>query len=119
MYINKLNAIVDEYNNTNNRTIKMKPADVKPNTYFDFDIESKDKDPRFEVGDCVRISKYKNIFAKCFILNLYKEVFMIKKVKNPVTWAYAIEDLNGEDIVGTFSEKELWNIYKTEFRVKK
>ena len=97
MYINKLNAIVDEYNNTNNRTIKMKPADVKPNTYFHFDIESKDKDPRFEVGDCVRISKYKNIFAKCFILNLY-EVFMIKKVKNPVTWAYAI----GEDIVGTF-----------------
>ena len=66
VHINKLDAIVDEYNNTNNRTIKMNPVDVKPSTYFDFDIESNDKDPRSEVGDCARISKYKNIFCKMF-----------------------------------------------------
>ena len=66
VHINKLDAIVDEYNNTNNRTIKMNPVDVKPSTYFDFDIESNDKDPRSEVGDCVRISKYMNIFCKMF-----------------------------------------------------
>ena len=50
---------------------------------------------------------------------MYEEVFMIKKVKNTVPWAYAIEHLNGEDIVGTFYENELWNIYQTEFRVEK
>ena len=63
--VNKLNDIADEYNNTHHRTIKMKPADVKDNTYIDFDKKVNDKDhPKFKVGDHVRISKYKNIFAK-------------------------------------------------------
>ena len=64
VYINKLDYIVDEYNNTYHRTIKMKPTDVKDNTYIDFEKKVNDIDPKFKVGDHVRICKYKNIFAK-------------------------------------------------------
>ena len=64
VYIDKLDDIVDEYNNTYHRTIKMKPVDVKDNTYIDFNRELNDKDAKFKVGDLERISKYKNIFAK-------------------------------------------------------
>ena len=64
VYINKLDDIVNEHNNTYYRTIKMKPVDVKDNTYIDFKKEVNDKDPKFKVGDHVRISRYKNIFAK-------------------------------------------------------
>ena len=56
VYINKLDDIVDDYNNTYHRTIKMKPADVKDNTYIDFKKDVNDKDPKFKVGDHVRIS---------------------------------------------------------------
>ena len=64
VYINKLDDIVDEYNNTYHRTIKMKPVDVKDNTYIDFEKEVNNKDPKFKIGDHVRICKYKSIFAK-------------------------------------------------------
>ena len=64
VYIAKLDDIVSEYNNTYHRTIKMKPIDVKDNTYINIDKEFNDKDPKFKVGDHVRISKYKNIFVK-------------------------------------------------------
>ena len=67
--INKLDDIVNECNNTYHRTIKMKPVDVKDNTYIDFKKEVNDKDPKFKVGDHVRISKYKNIFAKGYTPN--------------------------------------------------
>ena len=69
VYIDKLDDIVNEYNNTYHRTIKMKPVDVKDNTYIDFEKEVNDKDPKFKVGDHVRISKYKNIFAKGYTPN--------------------------------------------------
>ena len=64
VYIDKLDDIVNEYNNTYHRTIKMKPVDVKDNTYIDLRKEVNDKDSKFKLGDYVRISKYKNIFAK-------------------------------------------------------
>ena len=64
MYIDKIDDIVSEYNNTYHRTTKMKPVDVKDNTYIDFEKEVNNKDPKFKVGDRVRISKYKNIFTK-------------------------------------------------------
>ena len=70
VYIDKLDDILDEYNNTYHRTIKMKPIDVTDNTYVDFTKEVNDKDPKFKVGDHVRISKYKNIFAKGYTPNL-------------------------------------------------
>ena len=69
VYIDKLDAIVDEYNNTEHRTIKIKPIDVKDNIYINTDKEVNDKDPKFKVGDHVRISKYKNIFAKGYTPN--------------------------------------------------
>ena len=69
VYINKLDDIVDEYNNTYHRAIKTKPVDVKHNTYIDFKKEVNDKDPKFKVGYLVRISKYKNIFAKGYTPN--------------------------------------------------
>ena len=84
VYIDKLDDIVGEYKNTYHRTIKMKPVDVKDNTYIDFKKEVNDKDPKFKVGDHVRISKYKNIFAKGYTPNWSEEVFVIKKVKNTV-----------------------------------
>ena len=97
----------------------MKPIDVKDNTYIDFEKEVNDKDPKFKVGDHVRISKYKNIFAKVYTPNWSEEVFVVKKVRNTVPWTYVINDLNGEEIIGTFCEKELQKINQKEFRIEK
>ena len=70
MYINKLDDIVTEYNNTYHRKIEMKPVDVKDNTYIDsMELHSNDKDPKFKVSDHARISKYKDIFAKGHIFS--------------------------------------------------
>ena len=80
MYIDKLDDIVDEYNNTYHTTIKRKPTDVKDNTYINIDKEINDKGPKFKVGDHLRISKYKSIFAKGYTPNWSEEVFVIKKV---------------------------------------
>ena len=88
VYIDNLNDIVNEYNNTYHNTIKMKPIDVKVNTYINTDKEINNKDPKFKVGDHVRISKYKNIFAKGYTPNWSEEIFVIKKVKNTVPWTY-------------------------------
>ena len=95
----------------------MKPADVINNSYIDSSKEVNDKDPK--VGDYIRISKYKNIFAKRFTPNWSEEVFVIKKVKNTVLWTYVINDLNGEEIIGTFYEKELQKTNQKEFRIEK
>ena len=82
VYIDKLDDIVNEYNNTYHRTIKMKAFDVKDDTYIDFEKEVNHKNPKFIVGDHARISKCKNIFAKGYMSNWSEEVFVIKKVKN-------------------------------------
>ena len=119
VYIDKLDDIVNEYNNAYHTTIKMKPIDVKDNTYINADKETNDKDPKFKAGDRVRISKYKNIFAKGYTPNWSEEVFVIKKVKNTVPWTYVINDLNGEEIMGTFYEKELQKTNQGEFRIEK
>ena len=119
VYIDKLDDIVDEYNNTYHRTIKMKPVDVKDNTYIDFKKEVNDKNPKFKVGDHVRISKYKNMFAKRYMPNWSEEIFVIKKVKNTVPWTYVINDINGEELIGTFYEEELQGTNQQEFRLKK
>ena len=90
VYIDKVDNIVDEYNNAKSRTIKMKPIDVKDNRYINIDKEFNDNDPKFKVGDHVRISKYKNIFAKGYTPNWSEEVFDIKEIKNTVPWTYMI-----------------------------
>ena len=112
VYIDRLDDIVKEYNNTYHKSIKMKPVDVKYNTYIAFKKEVNDKNPKFKVGDHVRISKYKNIFGKGYMPNWSEEIFVIKKIKNTVPWTYVINDLNGEEIIGTFYEKELQKTIK-------
>ena len=117
--IDKLDDIMDEYNNTYQTTIKMKPIDVKDNTYINADKEINNKDPKFKIGDHVRISKYKNIFAKGYIPYWSEVVFVIKKAKNTVPWTYVINDLNGEELTRTFYEKELQKTNQEEFRIEK
>ena len=97
----------------------MKPIDVKDNTYIDFCKEVNDKNPKFKVGDHVRISKYKNIFTKGYTPNWSEELSAIKKIKNTVLWTYVIDNLNGEEVTGTFYEKELQKIDQQGFRIEK
>ena len=85
VYIDKLDDIVNEYNNTYRRTIKMKSVDIKDNTYIDFSKKVNARDPKFKVGDRVGISKSKNIFAKGYTPNSSEEVFVITKFKNTVS----------------------------------
>ena len=89
----------------------MKPIDVKDNTYINSNKEINYKDPKFKVGDYVRISKYKDIFAKGYTPNCSEEVI--------VPWTYVINDLNGEEITGTFYENELQKTNQKEFRIEK
>ena len=119
MYINKLDQIVNKYNSTYHSTIKMKHADVKSSAYINTSKEINDKDPKFKIGYIVRIPKYKNIFAKGYFPNWSEEVFVIKKVKNTVSWIYAISDLKGEVNVETFSENGLQKTDQKEFTVEK
>ena len=107
VYIDELDDIVNECNNIYHRTIKMKPIDVKDNTYINIGKEINDKGPKFKVDDHVRISKYKNIFAKGYTPNWSEEIFVIEEIKNTVLWTYVINDLDGEEIIATFYEKEL------------
>ena len=85
MNLDKLGYIVNKYNNTYRNTIKM-PVDVKSSTYIDSSKENNDKDPKFKVGDIVRISKYKSIFSKGYVPNWSEEVFVIIKIKSTVPW---------------------------------
>ena len=94
VYFDVLDYIVDKYNNSYHSTIKMKPIDVKDNTFTKYIEESNIKDPNFKIGDHVRISKYKNIFAKGYTPNWSEEIFIANRVKNTVPWTYEINDLN-------------------------
>ena len=108
VYNDKLDDIVDKYNTIKIKmnkynTIKMKPVIVKSSSYIDSSKENSEKDIKIKIGNIVRISKYKNIFPKNFT--------------SP--WTYAIIDLNGKEIIGTFYEKEFQKINKKEFRIEK
>ena len=94
VYFDVVDDIVDKYNNTYHNTIKMRPIDVKANSYAEYNVDSNDKDPKFKIGDHVRILKYKNIVAKGCTPNWLEEVFVISKIKIAVPWTYVIMDLN-------------------------
>ena len=96
----------------------MKPVDVKSSTYNKSGKENNDKDPKCKIGGNIRISKYKNIFAKDYTPNQSGEVFVIEKVKNTVPRT-VINDLKGEEIVGAFLQKQLQKTNKKEFRTEK
>ena len=119
VYNDVLNDIVNKYNNTVHRTIKMKPIDVTGDSYVEYNEDFTKKSPKLKVGDHVRISKYKNIFAKGYVPNWSEEVFIVNEIKNTVPWTYTINDLNGEPITGTFYEKELEKTNQKEFRIEK
>ena len=110
---------VNKYNNTVHRTIKMKPIDVTNDSFAEYNKDSNKKNPKFKVGDHVRISNFKNIFAKGYVPNWSDEVFVINKIKNTVPWTYAISDLNGEKIKGSFYEKEMQTTNQKEFSIEK
>ena len=98
----------------------MKPVDVGNDSFAEYIEESNEKkNPKFKVNDHVKISKYKNIFAKGYAANWSEEIFVVKKIKNKVPWTYVISVLNGEKIVGSFHEKELQNTNQKEFRIEK
>ena len=119
VYFDVLDYIVNKYNNTVHITIKMKPADVTSDSYAEYNENSNKKDLKFKVGDHVRISKYKNIFAKGYTPNWSEEVFLVSKIKNTVYWTYVISDLNDELITGSFYERELQKTNQEKFRIGK
>ena len=106
VYYDVLDDVVNEYNNSKHNTIKIKPIDVGDNKRVYID-EHNDKDKRFKVGDKVRISKFKNIFAKGYTPNWSKEILIVDKIKDTVSYTYNIKYLNGEEIIGSFYDKEL------------
>ena len=119
VYINKLDDIVNKYNNAYHWTIKIKPVDKNPSMYFDFNKEYNKEGPKFKVGDNIRISKYENIFAKVYIPNWTGEVFLMKNIKNIVPWTYVISDLKDEETVGRLYKKKLQKTNQKELKLNK
>ena len=85
----------------------MKAIYVTDDSYAEYNENFNKKDPKFKTGDHLRISKYKNIFAKGYTPSWSEEVFVVSKIKNTVPWTYVVTELNGEEITGRFYEKEL------------
>ena len=107
VYYDVLDDVVNEYNNTKHSTIKMKPKDVGDNNKRVYIDEHNKKIARYNVGDRVRISKFKNIFAKGYTPNWSREIFIINKINDTVPYTYNLKDLNDEEIIGSFYDREL------------
>ena len=107
VYYDVLDDVVNKYNNTKHSTIKMKTIDVKDNNKRVYIDEHNEKDSRFKVGDRGRISKFKNIFAKGYTPNWSKEIFIVDKINDTVPYTYNLKDLNDEEIIGSFYDREL------------
>ena len=107
VYYDVLDDVVNKYNNTKHSTIKMKPIYVGDNNKRVYIDEHNEKDSRFKVGDRVRISRYKNIFAKGYTPNWSKKIFIVDKINDTVSYTYNLKDLNDEEIIGSFYDREL------------
>ena len=107
VYYDFLDDVVNEYNNTKHNTIKMKPKDVKSDNKRVYIDEHNEKDSRFKIGDRVRTSNFKNIFAKGYTSNWSREIFIVNKINDTAPYTYNIKDLNDEEIIGSFYHKEL------------
>ena len=113
VYFDVSDDIVDKYNNIVHITIKIKPINVTQDSYAEYNEDSN------VTKDFKRISKYKNIFSKGYTQNWSEEVFVVSKIKNTVPWTYVVSDLNGEEITGSFYEKELQKTSQEKFRIEK
>ena len=118
-YIDKLDDLVNKYNNTYHSTIKRKAINLKSSTYADSSKGISDKDPKFKIGNNVTISKYENASAKGYIPDWSEKDFVIKKVKNTVPWTYVSNDLNGEEIIGCFMKNNYRKQIKNNLELKK
>ena len=105
VYIDKLHDIVDEYNNTYHKTIKIKPVDVKSSNYFEWNVNSNDKDPKFQVGHNVRISKYKKFLLKYILQNGLKNFLWLKKLKTLFHWHISLVILMVKKLLEHFMKK--------------
>ena len=121
MYTDKLDYIVNKHNNIY-RIIKMKPVDVKSNTYIKSGKEINNKDPKFKIGDTIRISKYQNIFTKGYVPDWSKEVFVIKNVKNTMPWCHGhmlLVILTVKNLLKRFTKKNCKKQIKKNLELKK
>ena len=109
VYYDVLDDVVNKYINAKHSTIKMKPIDVRNNNKRVYIDEHNENDSKFKVGDRVRISKFKNIFAKGYTPNWSSEMFIVDKVNDTVPYTYSLKNLNDEEIIGSFYDKELQN----------
>ena len=107
VYYDVLDDIVNEYNNTKHNTIKMKPKDVKYDNKRVYIDEHNKKSARYNVGDRVRIFKFKNIFAKGYTPSWSREIFIINKINDTVPYTYNLKDLNDEEIIVSFYDRKL------------
>ena len=114
-----LDNIVDKYNNTYYNSIEIKPIDIISNSHTECNVDSNAKYAKFKIGSHVRVSEYESIFANGYVPNWSEEVFVISKIKNTVPWTYVFNNVNGEEIVGTFYEKELQKTNLEGFRIEK
>ena len=118
VYFDVLDDIVNIYNNTIHRTIKRKPIKVKNNSFAEYIEESNKRNPKFKDGDHVRISKYKNIFAKGYTPNWSEEIFVIKKVKNTVPWTLLLTILIVKRLLKVFMKKNCRKLIKKNLEQK-
>ena len=97
----------------------MKSIDVTGDSYSEYNENFNKNDPKYKDGDHVRISKYKNIFAKGYTPNWSEEVFVVNKIKNTVLWIYVVNNLNGEELTRSFYKKELQKTSQEKFKMEK
>ena len=119
VYFDVLDNILNKFNNTVCRTIKMKPIDVTFDSYAEYNENSNVIQPKFKVGYHVRTSKHKIVFAKGYTQNWSDDVSVVSKINDTFPWIYKISDLNSEKIAGSFYEKELQKTSQEKFRIKK
>ena len=110
VYYNVLDDVDNEYNNTKHNTIKLKPKDIKNDNNRVYIDEHNKESARYNVGDRVRISKFKNIFAKGYTPNWSREIFIVNKINDTVRYTYNLKDLNDEGIIGSSYDRELQKI---------
>ena len=107
VHINALDYIVNKCNSTVHKTVQIKPIDVTSNSYAEYNVDSNESDSKFKVGDHVRISKYKILFAKGYTQNSSEEVLITSKIKNTVPWTNIISHLKGKEITESFYKNKL------------